>query len=739
MKITTRSLARASARHPWRVVGIWALTLIVSIFVVATLLASGLTTEMSLQNNPESRRGSDLLEKRLRGPQKFEESLIVRSSTRNIYDPVFRGYIEDILVAVKGLGPDVVASVVTYYETGHPALVSRNGDATIIWLTLAGDEAQAEGGVEKVRQAAASVAAADVFEVYTVGRASVSQDFNTASTRDLKKAEVLDIPVALAILVIVFGAVVAAIIPVGLALLAIIVAVALTAIIGQAFPFTFFVTSMILLMGLAVGIDYSLFIISRFREERTRGLSVVDAISETGGTATRAVFFSGMTVVISLAGMLTIPTTMFRSLAMGSILVVTVSVLISLTLLPALLSILGDRINRVRLPFLQRASSRAGEGRPGGPWDRIAGAVMRRPLLSVSLAAGVLVAAAVPALGLNAGTAGVSLLPDDMQSKQGFLILESEFGGGRVYTGDVVIDGPVGQPSVQAAVQRLKDHLAADADFGAPEFTANGSGDLGVLSVPLVHDPDSDRAVAAVRRLRSEYVVHTFAGVTANVYVTGAASRNVDFYDVTDRYMPVVFAFVLGLGFLLLTIVFRSLVVPAKAVLMNLLSVGAAYGVLVLVAQEGVGADLLGFQQVDAIEAWLPLFLFSVLFGLSMDYHVFLLSRIRERFDQTGDNTEAVAFGLRSTGRLITGAAVIMVAVFAGFAMGDMVPMQQMGLGLSVAVFLDATLVRSILVPASMKLLGRWNWYLPSRLTWLPNVGIESARSGLAYVEDRPR
>jgi RND superfamily putative drug exporter len=302
-----------------------------------------------------------------------------------------------------------------------------------------------------------------------------------------------------------------------------------------------------------------------------------------------------------------------------------------------------------------------------------------------------------------------------------------------VYTADVVIDGDVNSPAVQAAVERLKGLASSNAAFGGTKFEANQSGDLGLLSISIATDPNSREAMDAVRSLRKDLVPQAFGNAPARVYVTGLTAANVDFFALTDRYTPIVFAFVLGLSFLLLMVVFRSIVVPAKAIILNLLSVGAAYGLLVLVAQKGVAASVFGFQQVEGIEPWLPLFLFSVLFGLSMDYHVFLLSRIRERYDHTGDNTEAIAFGVRSTGRLITGAALIMVAVFAGFASGTMVDFQQVGFGLGVAVLIDATIIRSVLVPGSMRLLGRANWYLPPVLSWLPRIGIESeeaAREG---------
>jgi RND superfamily putative drug exporter len=352
---------------------------------------------------------------------------------------------------------------------------------------------------------------------------------------------------------------------------------------------------------------------------------------------------------------------------------------------------------------------------------------MRRPVVSLVLAAGLLLVAASSYLDLNQGEVGVSALPDGLMSKDAYVVLQEEFGFGQNLPAVVVIDGQTDQASVQAAIARLQTTIASDPAFATAELEVHPDADLAVLRAWLVGGPAGEQAMDAVERLRADSIPAAFAGVPARGMVTGRTAEFVDLADVNDTYTPIVFAFVLGLSFLLLTVAFRSIVIPVKAILMNLLSVGATYGLLVLVFQKGIGASLFGFQQVEVIQTGLPLFLFAMLFGLSMDYHVFLLSRIRERFAETGDNAEAVAYGLRSTGRLITGAALIMVAVFGGFALGDLVAMQQFGFGLAVAVLLDATIVRSILVPASMRLLGNWNWYLPTFLRWLPDLRVEPA------------
>jgi RND superfamily putative drug exporter len=765
----------------------------VAAFVVTgAFLNDALTNEASATNDPESIQAKELLENRLRGPAPNNEAIIVQSASMTVDDPAFRSLVEGIRADIAALGSDKIVSVDSFYESNSPELVSKDRKSTLIPFTLAGDVDDATENVADVITIVEEANGEEGFAVNSFGFASVSDDFNEALEKDLQRSEMGTLPIALVILVLVFGALLAAFLPVAFAMAAIFVAIALVAIIGQQFRMTFFVTNMIFMMGLAVGIDYCLFIISRFREERGHGRSREDAIGIASSTAGRAVLFSGMTVVIALLGLLIVPQTIFRSLAAGAILVVIVAVLASLTLLPAILSLVGDNINaslrdiarfplRVRrsdLSTLTRALTavvslaffwffipvtvaygiqlvltgiyRSIRGAPvpqaaadanarfadssGGFWDRVARAVMAQPVVSVVAVTVLLVAAAVPYFDIEVGFAGVSTLPDSFQSKEGFEKIQREFSGGEVYPAEVVIDGDVDSPQVQSAIEKLKTAVATDSTFGPSHFEANDAGDLGLLSFQLAADPNATEGTDAIERLRGDYIPQAFAGVNADVLVGGLAAENLDGYDLTSKYLSIVIGFVLALSFILLMMVFRSIVVPAKAIVMNLLSVGAAYGLIVLIFQKGTGNEIFGFQQVEAIEAWLPLFLFSILFGLSMDYHVFLLSRIKEQYDHTRDNTGSVAFGLRSTGRLITGAALIMVAVFGGFALGDLVMFQQMGFGLGVAVLIDATVIRTILVPASMKLLGDWNWYLPPVLSWLPHLGIEGPARQPAQV-----
>jgi uncharacterized membrane protein YdfJ with MMPL/SSD domain len=383
-------------------------------------------------------------------------------------------------------------------------------------------------------------------------------------------------------------------------------------------------------------------------------------------------------------------------------------------------------VNALRLPYFGRAAE-AGAARGSRFWDRVVHYVMRRPLVSLVVAGGLLVAAAIPVLWIESGTAGVSTMPDRFLSKKGFVLLNEEFPGQTTDPVVIAVAGDADSPRVREAVDRLEAGLAQRDIFGPPEEETSEGGRLTMITVPISGDSVAPEAVAAVRDLRAEVIPGAFRGASAEAYVTGDTAEEIDYFDVMDRWRIPVIAFVLGLSFLLLTVAFRSVVLAGKAILLNLLSVGAAYGLLVLVFVKGVGNEIFGFQQVDTVEAWVPLFLFAVLFGLSMDYQVFLLSRIRERYGRTGSNEDAIAFGVGSTARLITGAALIIIAVFAGFARGDLVMFQQMGFGVAVALLIDATIVRSVLVPASMTLLGRWNWYLPSWLAWLPDPHVEGA------------
>ena len=738
-------LSSISASRPVIVVLCWIILSLVAAFIALgpprapvglNFLESGTTTELKLTGDIESEKAKGLLAEvrrheadKLGNPVSVPEMVVIQSDSLTVDDPAFRAKTEQVFVALMALGPDVVAGGVNYYLTGDESLVSADRRTTLVPISVTGELAQAIENIEDVVEVTTGADGTSGFRVVIGGEASISYESSKLAEDDLRMSERFGVPVALIILLIIFGSAVAALLPLGLAIVSIGISLGIVALVGQAFPLSIFVSMMITMIGLAVGIDYSLLIVSRFREELRRGESPAKAATRAGATAGRTVLFSGFTVVFALCGMLIIPSSMFQSLGLGAIIVVLVTLAATFTLLPATLALLGHRVNALRLPYFGRAASSESNSSAGGFWNALTRGVTRFPVLSLLVVGGGMIAAAVFFFQINTGNNGVDAFPEGSYTRDAFFILERDFSFGVVNHADIVIEGDVNSPQVQGAIEDVTASIQGDSRFPiSPELKAYPDANLAVLSVAIAGEPTHPAALDAITTIRERYVAPAFSGVPAKAFVGGISAEHTDFREIVRDYTPVVFAFVLGLSFVLLMLVFRSLVIPLKAILMNLLSVGAAYGLLVIVFQKGIGADILGFHQTDVIDLWIPLFLFSILFGLSMDYHVFLLSRIRERFDETGDNSEAVAFGLRSTAGIITGAAIIMVVVFSSFAAGETIINQQVGFGLAVAVFLDAVFVRSVLVPASMSVLGARNWYLPKFLGWFPALQIEQAK-----------
>jgi RND superfamily putative drug exporter len=713
----------------------WLGVIVLALACTILLLPGHLTSNGHVTGNPPSRQAERLFYSHFppdRGAA--DELVVVRSRTRTVADPAFKSFVASLMRA--GAQTGVVDRARSYYTTGDASLVSPDRHATLITVLRSGD-------VDPLLPIVRSNDGRDGFQVAITGSGTLDHDFNELSQHDLKSGELrVGLPFALIVLVLVFGAVVAGLVPLLMALIAIVVALGLTSIVAAGFTLSIFVVNMLTGMGLALGIDYSLFVVSRYREERGRGLAELDAIEAAGATASRAVLFSGSVFVIALTGMLLVPSNVMRSLAVGAILVGIVSVAAALTLLPALLGLLGDRVNALRVPWLGRNIGQA-EAQEGRFWGAIVHEVMRRPAIYLAGATAFLLLVASPFLGLRLGASGVSTLPDRLASKRGYEALAASFPAASASPALVVAEGSGASPGesarVRGALESLRTTAAREPAFGLGEVRIVPGSNLAALAVPVRGDKTGQRALDGIRRLRSTLIPPAFAGIDAKVVVGGDTADNVDFIDAVHRWLPYVFAFVLGLSFVLLTFVFRSIVVALTSIVLNLLSVGAAYGLLTLVFQHGFATSILGFQHVPIIEAWVPLFLFSVLFGLSMDYQVFLLTRIKEHYDLTGSTSEAVAYGVGSTARLITGAALIIVAVFTGFAMGDLVMFQQMGFGIAVALLIDATIIRSVLLPAAMQLLGRWNWYLPRWLEWLPDVHVEGADRPVPAAEGAER
>jgi RND superfamily putative drug exporter len=769
MKINPETLARASSRHAWRTVGIWAVILVLGFGASGVLLSNALTTDFDFTNNPEAIQAQTLLQQKQLEQDVTPETFVMTGPQGATTDPAFTAQVNAALSDIRALDPTVVLQAPSQYPLSEQdqanaqvaalgPIPSEDGTAVLFNVILVKDSDKTSTIVDPLDAIQAKYSTGDT-HFYMLGEPTSTADFKKISEDDLKKGETIGVIVAIVVLLIVFGSLIAGVTPIIMGIFAIGVAFGIVGLLGAVWRWSFFVPNLITMLGLAVGIDYSLFIVSRYREERRRGRDNLEAIGMSGATANRAVFFSGLTVVIALAGMLLVPTTIFRGLAGGAIIVVLISVALSMTLLPALMALFSDRL--VKPGFIFGRGRTLEQGRAGGFWDRESRSVMKRPWVYLIITATFLILLSVPywtqsradgvGHGMKKGFSGIEAIPDGIPTKDAFNVLVAKFPkeSGAVSTAQVVIPGAASDPTISQQIQSLDAQVANDPAFAhAQPAQTSQDGTVTLVAIPFAGeatDSQSQAAVDAVTRLRDTYVPQAF-GQDSGVLVGGDTAMTKDFFDISDKYTPIIILLVLGLSFILLTVVFRSVVVPAKAIVMNLLSVGAAYGLITLIFQQGGPswaksiADALNFTQVQAIESWLPLFLFSILFGLSMDYQVFLLSRIREEYDKTSDNSEAVAYGLRTTGGIITGAAVIMVAVFAAFASGRIAALQEMGFGLAVAVFLDATIVRSVLVPSAMKLLGDRNWYLPKWLQWLPKVDVEghAAAERRVVVPDTP-
>lgn len=733
LPLGTGRLADFSARRPWWVIGIWVAFLVASILAFPGLSHALTATEMQFLSSPDSVKAQRLVDQKMSGTSGDMETLLVHSDKYSVDDPAFRQVVANATTAVTAQS-SAVTSAFNYYQasvfdpTSANAMVSADRHTTLIPVTLAtasGSLSTYMSTVDKLKSSG--------FIVTTVGGASIGHDLASTATTDLRKAEMVGLPITLAVLVLVFGALVAAGVSLVLALTAIGVSIGAIIAIGAIIPQSFFIVNIVMMIGLAVGIDYALFIIERYREERRQGLDKHEAIVMTGRTASRAVLFSGGTVMLALLGLFIVPITTFRSLGLGAVVVVGVAVMAMLTLVPALISLLGDRLD---WPVLRRHRKikdgerlHSGANMYRGFWGRFTKGIMKRPIVGVVITVVILLAATAPAFSLKTGAAGgADSLPDGPR-KAAYELLVNNFPAGMLAPVQIVVNGKE-TAALDTGIAKLQAEMAATGDFAtAATVSWDQAKDLALIEAPLKVDPNSPAGYSVVSTLRTSIIPHSFTGSTVPVYVTGQTALNADSTHLVSRLTPIVLAFVLGLTFILLMVVFRSIVVPINAIIMNLLSVGAAYGLLVLVFQKGIGHRLFGFQQTPTIQSWVPIFLFCILFGLSMDYHVFLLSRIREHYDQTDKSREAVAVGLKATSRIITGAAAIMVVVFATFAAGNLVMLQQLGFGLAVAVFLDATLIRSVLVPTSMALLGKISWYLPRALhRVLPRIHLEGPR-----------
>jgi len=663
-----------------------------------------------------------------------DESVLVSSPSRTADDPAFRAVLDQVARAVgRQVG---VSNVTSPLDADGSTLVSRDGRAALVQFEISDVDEQATELVGPVLDVVAGVQERNPeFRVEQFGGASAMKALDDTVGKDFQRAEYTAVPITLGILIVVFGALVAAGIPLLLGLTAVIAAIGLLAIPGQVFAFDETASSVILLIGLAVGVDYSLFYLKREREERAAGKGKEAALEAAAATSGRAVLISGLTVLAALAGMFLGGSEIWTSIAIGTMLVVAIAVAGSLTVLPATLSWLGDRVEKGRIPFL----GRRGHGDDSRAWGAVLDRVLRRPALSAALAAGTLAALAAPTFVMKTELTGAADLPRSLEIMQTYDRIQAAFPGGPLPALVAVEADDVTAPEVRQALADLREEALASGAMSDP-ITVQTSPNrrVAIVSVPLAGEGTDGTSYRALDVLRNEVVPGTVGSVRGvEAAVTGETAASKDFNDLMAERMPLAMGFVLVLAFLLVLVAFRSVVVAAKAIALNLLSVGAAYGLLVAVFQWGWGESLLGFESTGAIVAWLPLMLFVILFGLSMDYHVFILSRIRELYDRGLSTEDAVAVGIKSTAGVVSAAAFVMVAVFSIFVTLSTVDMKQIGFGLAVAILIDATIVRAVLLPATMKLLGRWNWYLPRWLQWLPTLEHERSTTPAGLATDQ--
>ena len=657
-------------------------------------------------------------------PQTAGEQVFIHSKTQSPNAPAFRAAVKD--VEHRLAAQNNVANIQSPYTKQNVAQISRDGHSASVTFEIPGGAKQSQDKVAPILAAtAAAQKAHPELRIEQFGAASTGKAVSKMFADDLKKAETLSLPITLVILLLAFGALVAAGLPLLLGITAVMATMGIVAGVSQLSPVTENLSSIVVLIGLAVGVDYSLFYIRREREERKAGRDAEAALAAAAATSGRAVLISGFTVIAAMAGMYFTGDNGFASMATGTILVVAVAMVGSLTVLPAMLSKLGDRIDKGRIPFVGKRMAQREESRV---WTAVLNRVLRHPKVAVAISGGLLVALALPALGMHTASAGIDAIPKDTPVIKTFNRITAAFPGEKASATVVVKAADVTKPEVAGGIKLLEARAAGSkVAVDSTDVEISKDKTAAQVTIPIAGKGTDAPSIDALAKIRDDLVPATVGKVRGvEAVVGGDTATTKDYTDLVKHNAPIVFAFVLGLAFLLLLTTFRSLVIPIKAIVLNLLSVGAAYGVLTLVFQHGYGESILGFESTGAVEPWLPLFLFVILFGLSMDYHVFILSRIREAFDGGMTTDDAVAHGIKSTAGTVTSAAIVMVAVFGVFATLSSIVFKQLGIGLAVAILLDATLVRAILLPATMKLLGDRNWYLPRKLGWLPHVEHEA-------------
>jgi len=755
----TVRIAMWSARHRWPVSGLW---FVFTIGLFALSLSIGGIKAADASGNPneqrlEASKALDVFNAGGTNNPSEQFLVVIDGGPGAASDPAFKAAVGDLVTKLRGATAEIdgVATpsfdhLVNPFEAPPGAgLISPDGTSVRIAGRVPGDVTRVAALLKPVRPIMDAVRAANSNRaIHVVSFTFINDDITNLISNDLDESLKLTIPLTFIILLFAFGAIVASVVPLVLAITSLVTAFGMLGIYSQLVgPVSANATQLIVLIGLAVAVDYSLFMITRFRVERRAGRDRARAIEVSSSTAGRAVFFSGLAVMISLAGLITLGVSLFTSMAVGTISVVLVSVIGSLTFLPATLSILGDRVNAGRPaawlprvaavlplgPVSRRGRSalgwldrRAAAQEGSGFWGRLVTSVMARAVPMTVLSAGFLILLALPVLHLRTGTTDISAFPDTIDGVAGIKLLNQKWPQGTELQLQIVVTNS-DRPDTRAAIERLKTEGLKLTGLSEPvTVTPSRDGHVAMVSFTMAGGLNDEVNRALVRQVRSDLNPAVFTGVPdTRTYVTGDAAFSVDVTNLYANGVPTIFLFVLSLSFLLMLVAFHSIVIPIKAIMLNLLSTAAAYGVLVLVFQDGWFAGPLGITPSGVIESWVPLFIFTILFGLSMDYHLFILTRIKEARDRGLESRAAVAKGIAVTAGVITSAASIMVVVFGVFVTLKFVFIQQLGLGLAVAVFIDATVIRSVLLPASMTLLGDWNWWMPRFLDWIPRVTIE--------------
>jgi uncharacterized membrane protein YdfJ with MMPL/SSD domain len=711
------------------------------VFAVAAMIVGSAVGHVQMRDSQyssgETARALRMLEQ-AGFKQPATEVVLIQSRTHTVADPIFISALAGVVqtLAVQPNVTDIQDPRIKEHGGGQ---ISRDGHSVLVQFTIKGDPDKAKSKVAPIIRAVAGVQTANPsISIREVGDASASYELDKRFTKDFGNAERLTIPITLLILLVSFGSLVAAGLPVLLAFSAVLASLGLFSIVTHAYAGDYqSVSSVILLIGMAVGVDYSLFYLRREREERAAGREPRAALLRAASTSGQAVLISGATVLIAMAGMFIADNRIFTAMALGTMLVVLCAVVGSVTVLAASLSKLGDRVDLGRIPYIGRKKHAAGESRF---WGVVLDHVLRRPALWIFLAGGLLLAAATPALGMHTKLPSFTDMPTTMPVVKTYKSVIATFPGAPT-PADVVVHAPqIDAPAVQAGIRRLERAAIATGEMFQPILVAvSADGSTADIQIPLAGTGDNGASLAALSTLRTDVLPRTLGAVPGVDYAVGGQTAGTrDFNQQMKSRMPWVIAFVLGLAFLLLLMTFRSVVIPLTAIVLNLLSVGAAYGLLVLIFQRTWAEGILGFTSNGAITSWLPMFLFVVLFGLSMDYHVFILSRIKELRDSGMPTEEAVSRGIRRTAGTVTSAAIIMVAVFAIFGTLQLIMMKQLGVGLGLAVLIDATIIRGVLLPATMKVLGEWNWYMPRWLEWLPALTPEQRTEPAQSQRTRP-